>query len=172
MTPRQAYVAKRVGVLVLIGLAIFGYIHGIYWAGGINQPGNNWLHGNMPWQAGLIDFAPVFLAGAGILVTGGLVLGAEAWDALAAGYRKLPKAPTKAERLAARQAEREAIIARLERELGLGPDQAAELSSERAARIARCAHAGTRTNLYEMGVGYRVHCGRCGGVTDEVGRWV
>lgn len=129
MTPRQAYVAKRVGILLLIGLAVAGYVHGIYWAGGINQPGNNWLHGNMPWQAGLIDFAPVFLAGAGILVTGGLVLGAEAWDALAAGYRKLPKAPTKAERLAAKQAEREATIARLERELGLVPDPRADAPS-------------------------------------------
>ena len=114
MTPRQAYVAKWVGALVLIGLAVAGYIHGFLWAEGV--PGMRaWVRrgGAMPWQAALIDFSPLWI-----------IIGSF-WTWLVSvafvdGYRMLPKAPTKAERLAAKQAEREATIARLERELGLG----------------------------------------------------
>lgn len=113
MTPRQAYVAKRMGTLVLIGLALLAYVHGIEWADGVAgmKAWENYS-GTMPWQAAPIDFAPIWI------IIGLSMLWIVA-GALTDGYRKLPTAPTKAERLAARQAEREAAIARLERELGL-----------------------------------------------------
>ena len=101
MTPRQAYVAKRLGVLVLIGLALFGWNHGIYWAGGIDQLGNRWGPESMPWQAQLIDFAPVWLFSAGML--GFLYTqmflsifeerGLDISDLIWGGYRRLPKGP-------------------------------------------------------------------------------
>ena len=161
MTPRQAYVAKRVGVLLLIGLAVVGYIHGIYWAGGINQPGNNWSHGNMPWQAGLIDLAPLFILVGGAFVSAVTVPFLE-------GYRKLPKASAKTGRLAAKQAEREATIARLERELGLVPDPRAE---PRRERIACCGHPDGARRLVQLGIGEWMACSRCGATQDEEGNW-
>ena len=159
MTPRQAYVAKRLALLVLIGLAIAGYIHGIIWAAGINQPGNNWSHGNMPWQAFGIDFAPIWAIGVcvfgGLFVevvgmVGGIVLG---------GYTELPKAPTKAQKLAAKQAEREATIARLERELGL----------VEPAPAPPCSHR-YRRRLMTIGFPDREVCERCGVVFEDAWR--
>ena len=124
MSPRQAYVVKRLGVVLVIGLALFGWIHGIYWAGGINQPGNNWSHRDMPWQAALIDLAPIWVLVVGTLGTMFALIGHDICDELGvtiiSDYRSLPKAPTKAQKLAAKRAEREATIARLEQELGLG----------------------------------------------------
>lgn len=172
MTPRQAYVAKRVGILLLIGLAVAGYIHGIYWAGGVNQPGNNWRQNGMPWQAGMIDFAPLWVLGVGFT---GFLLVVVLLDVIAAlraplwgGYRKLPKAPTKAQKLAAKQAEREAAIARLERELGLVPDPGAERWRE---RIACCGHPDGARRLVQLGIGEWMACSRCGATQDEEGNW-
>ena len=113
MTPRQAYVAKWMGALVLIGLAVAGYIHGILWAEGVSGM-RAWEHGGggMPWQAVLIDLSPLWI----------IIGSCCTWlvsAVFAYGYRMLPKSTTKAERLAAKQAEREDTIARLERELGL-----------------------------------------------------
>ena len=163
MTPRQAYVAKRLALLVLIGLAIAGYVHGIIWAGGINQPGNNWSHNGMPWQAFLIDFAPLWVLGVGFTGFLGVVVLLDVIGALRAllwgGYRELPKAPTKAQKLAAKQAEREATIARLERELGLVEPMPAPPCSHRYRR-----------RLVTIGFPDREACERCGAVFEDAGR--
>ena len=157
--------AKRLTVLVLIGLAIAGYIHGIIWAGGINQPGNNWSHGNMPWQAFWIDFAPiwaigVFVFGCLFVEVGGVVaalVGGTVAD-LMGGYTELPKAPTKAQKLAAKQAEREATIARLERELGL-------VESAPRPPMPSCSHR-DRTRVVTAGARDSEVCNVCGRVFE------
>lgn len=158
VTPRQAYVAKRLGIVAVIGLALFGWVHGIYWAGGINQPGNSWHHGSAPWQAALIDFAPIWLCIAwlfgGMFVSIGAEIAEELGLTLWGGYKELPKAPTKAERLAAKQAEREANIARLERELGLVP------------QAPWCSHR-YRLRLVTVGFPDREVCKYCGKVFDD-----
>ena len=122
MTPRQAYVAKRLGALVLIGLALFGWIHGIYWAGGLRPAwtGSNLNHVQMPNLAVLIDFGPILiptaLMGAFMLISMMVVSG---FMVVQEGLDRYRRIPTKNAALAAKQAEREANIARLERELGL-----------------------------------------------------
>lgn len=148
MTPRQAYVAKRLTVLVLIGLAVAGWVHGIYWAGGINQPGNNWRGGGVPWQAALIDFAPVWVLLGGMFASEGAAYFLE-------GYRRLPNVPAKEQRVAAKQAEREATIARLERELGLVEPMPAPPCSHRYRR-----------RLMTAGFPDREVCERCGVVFE------
>ena len=156
MTPRQAYVAKRLALLVLIGLAIAGYIHGIIWAAGINQPGNNWSHNGMPWQAKLIDFAPEWLVAIGTVSAALSLLGEWAMRSLLGGYLRLP---TKAQALAAKQAEREATIARLERELGLLEPMPAPPCSHRFRRRLAAA-------------GFRQVCDQCGAVFEgREGDW-
>lgn len=121
MTPRQAYVAKRLGIVALIGLALFGWIHGIYWAGGVSGM-KAWAAGKaaMPWEAALIDGAPVWLAVGGVPVFFGVLVLLNIADSAVRAYQRLP---TKAEVAASRQAELEANIARLEWELGLLPSE-------------------------------------------------
>ena len=119
MTPRQAYVVKRLGVLVLIGLALFGWVHGIYWAGGLHPAwtGPHLNHVQMPGLAVLIDFGPIVIPIGLVIIAMTVILG---WMVIQEGLDRYRRVPTKAAALAAKQAEREATIARLERELGLG----------------------------------------------------
>ena len=156
MSPRQAYVAKRLAVLVLVGLAVAGYVHGIIWAGGINQPGNNWSHNGLPWQAKLIDFAPEWLVAIGTVSAALWLLGEWAMRSLLGGYLRLP---TKAQALAAKQAEREATIARLERELRLAEP----------APASPCSHR-YRRRLVTIGFPDREVCERCGVVFEDAWR--
>ncbi len=120
---RRAFGLRVVLVGLLVTLGVGGYVHGIYWAGGINQPGNGWTGpgcqangGCMPWQAFLIDFSPffaLFASGVGLAL---VVRGRNLWGR----YQRLPSARQLRERHreeARWQLERD--IARLEVELGI-----------------------------------------------------
>ena len=129
MTRRKFVTLWLLGIALGV-LAIGGWIHGIYWAGGINQPGNGWTgpgcHGSgfgatcEPWQAVMIDFAPFWAAIATIAGLFGLYGGAYFVENVARRYRELPSAKERKARIEAeRKAQLAWDIARLERELGL-----------------------------------------------------
>ena len=125
---REGWLARIVFRVLLVALAIFGYIHGIYWAGGIKA---GWTgpgcaqDGCMPWQATMIDFAPLILFGV-FLVVGGTVLLLCEMDVpqtvarcARAGLARPSLAELRQRQRAERQRRLEADIARLEIELEL-----------------------------------------------------
>ena len=125
---REAYVARLAGKLVLASVLIFGYIHGIYWGGGLKGwtgPGCA-QEGCMPWQAALIDLSPVILFG--VIGVGGCVamvlLDMEIPQAVAQHIRDGLSRPSRAELRERQRADRrrqlEVSIALLEMELGIG----------------------------------------------------
>lgn len=125
---REGWLARTGIKLLVVVLAIFGYVHGIYWAGGIKTgwTGPGCAQGGcMPWQAALIDFAPLILFGA-VLVVGGAVLflcemevPQAVFDFVLSGLARPSWAELREQQKAERQRRLGADIARLEVELGM-----------------------------------------------------
>ncbi len=124
----------------------------------------------MPWQAGLIDFAPLLFP-CGLALLAGLFMGAH-WLVTDLGPRTarrvgdLPSRSELRQREAARKvAEREATIARLEYELGFRePNSAERYYALRAGQLCRCSERSqiARGTFTQMGLPgeYCMSCGR------------
>ena len=125
---REAYVARLAGKLGLAGLLIFGYIHGIYWGGGLKGwtgPGCA-QEGCAPWQAILIDLSPIIVGALAVLflIVGSILADEGIPQALVDSVRSGLSRPSRAElrerQRAERQRQLEVSIALLEMELGIG----------------------------------------------------